>query len=181
MNWRLVVQKTRVKKKCFQFSSEGGERRCSPYGWRQTVPCPSSGDMIRPVPLNTLNCYDTGVVILQSDCGQCSSYLHIGFGSLLCASFIVLILTVGWEERNPTHKTIFHISAKILFQKTSWKKTKKNECQLDQLTVVHPQNGRKNGDAGYEHGAKPGSDFVPKLGYLLGLRQPPAFQRGSVA
>ena len=32
-----MVQKTRVIKKCFQFSSEGGERRCSPYGWRQTV------------------------------------------------------------------------------------------------------------------------------------------------
>ena len=32
VNWRLVVRKTRVKKKCFQFSSEGGERRCSPYG-----------------------------------------------------------------------------------------------------------------------------------------------------
>ena len=27
-----------MKKKCSQFSSEGGERRCSPYGWRQTVP-----------------------------------------------------------------------------------------------------------------------------------------------
>jgi len=24
VNWRLMVRKTRVKKKCFQFSSEGG-------------------------------------------------------------------------------------------------------------------------------------------------------------
>jgi len=32
VNWWLVVQKTRVIKKCFQFSSAGGERRCSPYG-----------------------------------------------------------------------------------------------------------------------------------------------------
>jgi len=31
VNWQLVVQKTRVIKKCFRFSSEGGERRCSPY------------------------------------------------------------------------------------------------------------------------------------------------------
>jgi len=44
VNWRLVVQKTRVKKKCVQFSSEGGERRCSPYGWRQTVRCLWSGN-----------------------------------------------------------------------------------------------------------------------------------------
>ena len=49
LNWQLVVQKTRVKKECFQFSSEGGERRCSPYGWRQTVPCPWSGDRERSV------------------------------------------------------------------------------------------------------------------------------------
>ena len=36
--------KNSSEKKCFQFSSEGGERRCSLYGRRQTVVCPWSGD-----------------------------------------------------------------------------------------------------------------------------------------
>jgi len=64
--------------------------------------------------------------------------LATGWGSRLCVSFSALKL-VGWQEGYLAHKSLCHLSQKVLFCNKWRKKTDRN-----QLTQVHWESGCYN-------------------------------------